>query len=304
MISLTVRVLIAAATFGLAASTLAAQTGAQSSAALAGRQIVLVTGSTDGLGREVALRLGALGAHVIVHGRNEERGAAVVAEITRGGKGTARFYKADLASLAQVRELAANVRRDYPRLDVLVNNAGIWLNGGSRQLSADGHELHFAVNYLSGFLLTRLLIPLIADSTPGEGRIVNVASVGQQAIQFDDVMLARTYSDSRGYSQSKLAQIMFTFDLAAELKDKRVIVNAVHPSTMMPTTMVLSRGATARGSIEAGAEAVMNLITAPNLESGQYFNGLRPMQANAQAYDTQARERLRALSMELTGARQ
>src|SRR5687767_3949159 len=112
-------------------------------------QTVLITGSTDGLGREVARRVAALGAHVIVHGRNKERGTALVDEITKLGKGGARFYAADLASLAQVRQLAESVRRDYKRLDVLVNNAGIWVQG-PRQVSADGHELHFAVNYLSG----------------------------------------------------------------------------------------------------------------------------------------------------------
>src|SRR5262245_2956171 len=111
-------------------------------------QVVVVTGSTDGLGREVARRLAASGAHVIVHGRNRERGTALVDEITRQGKGSARFYAADFASLARVREFAQAIRRDYKRLDVLVNNAGVWLP--DRQVSADGHEMHFAVNYLSG----------------------------------------------------------------------------------------------------------------------------------------------------------
>lgn len=287
----------------LVASIGSAQSGQQATGgAHAGRQIALVTGSTDGLGREVALRLGASGAHVIVHGRNAERGAAVVAAIDSGGKGTARFYAADFASIENVRQFAQAILRDYDRIDVLVNNAGIWLNGGNtRQLSADGHELHFAVNYLSGFLLTRMLLPLIADSTPG--RIVNVASVAQQPINFEDVMLTNGYSDSRGYAQSKLAQILFTFDLAEELKAKRVIVNAVHPATMMNTTMVLSRGAQPRATVEAGADAVMNLITTAAIETGQYFNGQRPQQANAQAYDPVARERLRNLSMELTRPR-
>ncbi len=265
--------------------------------AFAARQVVLVTGSTDGLGREVALRLGAAGAHVIVHGRNKERGAEVVAEIEKGGKGSARFYAADLASLQQVRQFGDAILRDYDHIDVLINNAGIWGNSNARQVSADGHELHFAVNYLSGFMLTRMLLPLIADSTPG--RIVNVASGAQNPIQFDDVMLTRNYSDGRGYGQSKLCQIMFTFDLALELKDKGVLVNALHPATMMPTTMVLSRAAAPRSTIEAGAAAVMNLATAASIGTGQYFNGLRAAQANAQAYDQSALERLRVLSMEL-----
>src|SRR5690606_3268882 len=151
-----------------------------------------------------------LGAHVIVHGRNRERGEAVVAEIRQRGKGSARFYAADFASLQAVRDLAEAIRNDYERLDVLVNNAGVW-NRGGRQVSADGHELHFAVNYLAGFLLTHELLPLITDAAPS--RIVNVASIAQSPIDFDDVMLERPGSASRGYGQSKLAQILFTMDL-------------------------------------------------------------------------------------------
>jgi NAD(P)-dependent dehydrogenase (short-subunit alcohol dehydrogenase family) len=264
----------------------------------AGRKIVLITGSTDGLGRATALHLASSGAHIIVHGRNRERGAEVVRAIEAEGKGRARFYAADFAALEQVREFAAAIRRDYRRLDVLVNNAGIWLEGNSRQLSADGHELHFAVNYLSGFLLTRMLLPLVTDSS---GRIINVASVAQTPVQFDDVMLSRNYSDSRGYGQSKLAQVLFSFDLAAELSGRGVIVNAVHPATMMATNMVLSRGAQPRATVESGVEAVANLVENPDPGTGQYYNGLRQMRANAQAYDDAARRQLRELSMRLTG---
>ena len=125
----------------------------------ASQRIALVTGSTDGLGREVARRLAAEGAHVIVHGRNVERGQAVVAEIAAAGKGSARFYRADFASLAEVRRLAGEIRRDYPRLDVLVNNAGVIVPRS--EVSTDGHEMQFAVNYLSGYLLTYSLLPLL-----------------------------------------------------------------------------------------------------------------------------------------------
>src|SRR6185503_14454364 len=166
-------------------------------------KVVMVTGSTDGLGREVALRSAALGANVIVHGRNQERGQAVVSEITNGGKGSARFYAADFASLAEVRTLAQTIARDYERLDVLVNNAGIWVK--ERQVSKDGHELHFAVNYLAGFLLTRALLPKIVASAPS--RVVNVSSRSAAPIDFDDVMLERPGRAGLGYGQSKLAQI-------------------------------------------------------------------------------------------------
>jgi NAD(P)-dependent dehydrogenase (short-subunit alcohol dehydrogenase family) len=264
-----------------------------------GRQIILVTGSTDGLGREVALRLGSGGAHVIVHGRNRERGRAVVEAIESSGAGSARFYAADFASLEQVREFARSIQRDYDRLDVLVNNAGIWLQSDERMLSDDGHELTFAVNYLAGFLLTHELLRLIVDSAPS--RIVNVASGAQTPIDFDDVMLERGYSGGRAYAQSKLAQILFTFDLAHELEGAGVIVNSLHPASLMDTPMVRGAGVAPRTTVDEGAEAVLHLVKAQNLESGQYFNGLTPARANAQAYDADARAALRTLSEELTG---
>jgi NAD(P)-dependent dehydrogenase (short-subunit alcohol dehydrogenase family) len=259
-------------------------------------KVVMITGSTDGLGREVARRVAALGAQVIVHGRNEERGKAVVAEITKDGKGSARFYAADLASLAEVRTLAQAILRDYKRLDVLVNNAGVLLQ--DRQVSKDGHELHFAVNYLAGFLLTRTLLPTIIASAPS--RIVNVSSISQSPIDFTDVMLERPGRGGQGYGQSKLAQILLTMDLAAELKDRKVIVTALHPATMMDTTMVRQSGMSARATVSEGADAVMNQIVGAT-ESGQYYNGQKPARANAQAYDEQARARLKQLSLQLTG---
>jgi NAD(P)-dependent dehydrogenase (short-subunit alcohol dehydrogenase family) len=151
--------------------------------------VVLITGSTDGLGREVARRLAAAGHHVIIHGRNRDRGEALVAEIEAEGTGSARFFAADFASLNAVRGLADAVLRDYDRLDVLVNNAGIWSRGDDRRVSDDGHELQFAVNYLSGYLLTHRLLPLLRASAPS--RIINVASAAQAPIDFDDVMLER-----------------------------------------------------------------------------------------------------------------
>ena len=263
-------------------------------------RVIMITGSTDGLGRAVALEIAAPGTHIIVHGRNRERGLEVVRAIEEAG-GTARFYQADLAHLDQVRELGSAISRDYGRLDVLVNNAGIWLTADQgRRVSADGHEMHFAVNYLSHYLLTRTLLPLLQKSP--SARIINVASGAQQPIDFDDVMLERNYSDGRGYAQSKLAQILFTLDLARELEGTGVTVNALHPATMMNTTMVLSRGASARSDVEEGVAAVVNLIASPDVGNGGYFSGTRPAKAHSQAYDGAARERLRRLSDRLTGA--
>jgi NAD(P)-dependent dehydrogenase (short-subunit alcohol dehydrogenase family) len=294
--------MLAAAAGAVLACAGAARSEADAPQDAGDRRVVLVTGSTDGLGREVARRIAATGAHVIVHGRNRERGMALVEEIEREGKGAARFYRADVASLAEVRQLADAVLRDYDRLDVLINNAGIGSNlPAGRQLSADGHELRFAVNYLAGFLLTRTLLPRIRASAPA--RIINVASIGQAPIDFDDVMLERGYTGGRAYGQSKLAQIMFTLDLARELEGTGVDVFALHPATYMATTMVLSAGIEPRSTIAEGADAVMHLVTTPGLQSGQFFNGTRPGRANAQAYDEAAREKLRALSITLTGVR-
>jgi NAD(P)-dependent dehydrogenase (short-subunit alcohol dehydrogenase family) len=207
-------------------------------------------------------------------------------------------YRADLASLDEVRELARRVEEENDRLDVLVNNAGIG-TAGERAESRDGYELRFAVNYLAGFLLTRLLLPLLEHSAPA--RVVNVASAGQMPIDFDDVMLERSYSGVQAYCQSKLAQVMFTFDLAAKLWDKGVTVNCLHPATFMPTKMVLETGTTPASSLEEGVEATKRLVVAPELEgvTGKYFNGQHKARADPQAYDADARRRLRELSERL-----
>jgi NAD(P)-dependent dehydrogenase (short-subunit alcohol dehydrogenase family) len=264
---------------------------------------ILVTGSTDGVGRYVAGKLGAEGARVLVHGRDRERGQSVVEAIRRGGNEAAVFYAADLSSLAEVRKLADLIRKDHDRLDVLINNAGIGSASGGRQrrTSAEGHELRFAVNYLAGFLLTRLLLPLITASAPA--RIVNVASLAQQPIDFDDVMLTRDYDGGRAYAQSKLAQIMFTFDLAGELEGSGVTVTCLHPATYMDTTMVRAGGITPLSTVEQGGEAILNLAVADELtgKTGLYFDGKRQSRANAQAYDAAARKKLRDLSTRLTG---
>ena len=261
---------------------------------------VLITGSTDGVGRLVARRLGEAGARVLVHGRDAARGAQVVSDIERTG-GAATFFRADLASLAEVRRLATAVQDETDRLDILINNAGIGTAGGVRQESADGFELRFAVNYLTGFLLTYLLLPLLRASAPA--RIVNVSSAGQQAIDFADVMLTRGYSGARAYCQSKLAQVMFTFDLAEKLAGTGVTATCLHPATYMDTTMVRRAGITPVSTVEQGAEAILNLAVSRALEgqSGLYFNGLLETRAHSQTYDAEARYRLWTLSLKLTG---
>jgi NAD(P)-dependent dehydrogenase (short-subunit alcohol dehydrogenase family) len=264
---------------------------------------VLITGSTDGVGRHVAARLAAAGANVLIHGRDQARAKTLADEIRGQGHIEPIFYQADLSSLAGARQLAAAVLAGHQRLDVFISNAGIGSRslGSERQTSADGHELRFAVNYLSGFLLAHLLLPLLKASAPA--RIVNVASLGQHPLDFDDVMLTKGYNGNRAYAQSKLAQIMFTIDLAQELEGSGVTVNALHPATYMNTTMVREGGITPISTVEQGGEAILHLAAGDGVagKSGLFFNGMRQAQANPQAYDAGARKRLRALSLELTG---
>lgn len=266
-----------------------------------GQSVILVTGATNGLGREVAIRLAAGGAHVILHGRDSARGAEVLREIEQAGKGSARFYAADFASPTQIRQFAATILRDYTRLDVLVNNAGIGTVPVDRELTSEGHEIRFQVNYLSGFLLTRLLLPRLLASAPS--RVVNVSSLSASPVDFDDVMIAKGFSPMRAYGQSKLAQVMYTIDLAEELKGQGVTVNALHPATLMPTGMVAKAGYPPRSTIDEGAKAVLQLVLAPDLGTGKFFNGLTPGQAHQQAYDAEARAKLKRVSEQLTGVR-
>lgn len=264
---------------------------------------VLITGSTDGVGRYVARQLAAEGAQVLIHGRDAERGQSLIDEITKAGYPAPVFYQADLSALSGARKLADAVTRDHSRLDVFVSNAGIGSqsDGPQRRESADGYELRFAVNYLAGFLLAHLLLPLLKAAAPS--RIVNVASLGQHPIDFDDVMITRGYNGSRAYAQSKLAQIMFTIDLAEELKTSGITVNSLHPATYMNTTMVRAGGITPVSTVEQGGKAILHLVSGDDVadKSGLFFNGMSEARANPQAYDGAARQRLRELSLKLAG---
>jgi NAD(P)-dependent dehydrogenase (short-subunit alcohol dehydrogenase family) len=260
---------------------------------------ILITGATDGLGKGIALALARRRATVLVHGRDAVRADAVAADVLAAGATAARVYLADLASLDEVRALAASVIEGEPRLDVLVNNAGIGATVPTRDraISKDGHELRFAVNYLSHYLLTRELLPLLERSAPA--RIVNVSSLGQAPIDFDDVMLTRSYSGVQAYCQSKLAQIFETVDRAPDLAKKGVTINALHPATFMPTKIVPNPIST----LEEGVTATMRLIADPAVEgvTGKYFNGTEEARALDQAYDATARAALRELSNRLVG---
>ena len=259
--------------------------------------VVLVTGATDGIGLATARLLSGEGAGVLVHGRNPAKVGHVVRELRDGG-GTAGGFVADLGSLEQTAGLAREVAERAPRLDVLINNAGIGAGPptGGRELSRDGYELRLAVNYLAPYLLTRQLL--------GYGRlgraIVNVASAGQAAIDFRDPMLTGGYDGWRAYRQSKLALIMLTFDLAEEFP--HIACNALHPGTFLDTKMVRESEVSPRGSAITGASAVVKLLK-ESLASGitgRYYDGGRPARPLQQAEDPAVRRRLRMLSEQLT----
>jgi NAD(P)-dependent dehydrogenase (short-subunit alcohol dehydrogenase family) len=263
---------------------------------------VLITGATDGLGRALAQRLAAGGARLILHGRDAARLAQAADDM--GGGTRPLTFVADLAELAQVRQLARDVRGATGRLDVLVSNAGIGSGmpaGRERATSADGYELRFAVNYLAGFLLTLELLPLLRQSAPA--RIVNVASLGQHAIDFDDIMITRGYSGTRAYGQSKLAQIMSGFELASRLPAEEVTVNSLHPATYMPTKMVLAEIGRPVDTLETGVAATRRLVSDPALAgvTGRFYDRDREARASAQACDPAARAELWQRSLELTG---
>ena len=268
-------------------------------------QTILITGATDGLGKATARELAALGAAVLLHGRSRQRLEESRSEIVAAtGNRNIKGYLADFSELAQVRRLAAEVRADNPRLDMLINNAGIGAGNTMeprREVSADGVELRFAVNYLAPFLLTRLLLPLLKDSAPA--RIINVSSVGQHPLDFGNLMLEKHYDPVNAYRQSKLAQVMFTIDLAAELEGTGITVNCLHPASLMDTKMVFEWFGHTMSKVQDGVAALMNMATSPEFDtiSGAYYDQKVKSLANAQAYDSTVRAQLKRLSEELAG---
>lgn len=266
---------------------------------------ILVTGATDGIGRGVAAELTRLGARVLMHGRDTARLAATRDAIAaETGSERLETYTADFASLRDVRRLADDVGARHGHLDVLLNNAGIGRGPPGRQTreeSADGYELRFQVNYLAPFLLQHLLLPLLRRAAPA--RIVNLASVGQAPIDFDDVMLERRYDSMHAYCQSKLALVMASFELAGRLDPGEVTVNALHPGTLLDTKMVREGFGTPLGPVETGIEAEVYLATSSEIDgvTSEYFDRMKPARADAQAYDAGARHTLWQLSEQWTG---
>ncbi|MDN5763118.1 MAG: SDR family NAD(P)-dependent oxidoreductase [Microlunatus sp.] len=263
---------------------------------------IVITGATDGLGRAVALSLAADGHRLILHGRRSEALAALADEVGATGTEKPAIVVADLSSLAEVHTLPDQIGAVTDHVDVLVNNAGVGggePDGHDRRLTVDGHELRFAVNYLAPFDLTHRLLPQITDG----GRVVNVASLGQAPVRFDDLSSEHGYDGWLAYNRSKLALITWGFTLAE--RQHRVSVNSLHPGTYMPTKMVLDNAISQIHTLKSGVEATTRLIVDPGLEgvTGRFYDRLRQTPAHVdQAYDRSVRERLWQLSLELTGA--
>jgi NAD(P)-dependent dehydrogenase (short-subunit alcohol dehydrogenase family) len=279
-------------------------------ASLVAAKTVLITGATGGIGYLAARALLRAGARVALHGRDADRlttcaeslardacdaAADASGEPTRSGA-IAGLFVSDLASLADTAALAAQVAREVPALDVLVNNAGVGF-GSDRRLrerSRDGHELRFAVNYLAPVLLTELLL---SHGLPRRA-VVNVASIGQEPLDFEDIESARDYEGTRAYRRSKLALIMWSFDLAARHPER--VVHALHPGTLLDTQMVRDAGVVPRGPASRGAEVILGVVerALQSTRSGEYFDELSPAPAKPPAYDELARAELRAATLE------
>jgi len=265
---------------------------------------VLVTGATDGIGKETARRLAERGARVFIAGRNAEKGAAAVRDIaTNTGTDQAEFLQADLSVQADVRGLAKAVKQRTNRLDVLVNNAGVIMF--RREETRDGIEMTFGLNHLNYFLLTHELLDLLKASAPA--RIVSVASIAHRRaiLDFDDLQLSRGFGAWKAYSRSKLANIMFTYALARRLEGTAVTANCLHPGFVSShfgqnggflarTGMALAMRFGNAISVAQGAQTSVYLASAPEVssQSGLYFDEGKAVKSNHASYDRHAQEKL------------
>jgi retinol dehydrogenase 14 len=273
-------------------------------------QTVLVTGGTGGIGKATALGLATMGARVAISGRDRSRTEVAAREIRAAGGGQVDGFVADVSSQSEVRRLAGEVLQRLPRIDVLVNNVGGYWN--SRHVTADGLERTFAVNHLAAFLLTNLLLDRLTQSS---ARVVTVSSNAQATgrIDFDDLQGERSYSGARAYNQSKLANVLFTYELARRLKDSSVTANAVHPGMVSTSFGAEDPGRVQRRFVPfmrpfmktpaQGAATSIHLASAPDLEheTGRYFANSKPRRSSKRGYDEATSARLWQVSADLVG---
>ncbi|MGZ5296836.1 MAG: SDR family oxidoreductase [Actinomycetota bacterium] len=280
------------------------------SASMAGKT-VLITGGTSGIGRATASGLAVMGARVVITGRDRERAEHAAREIGAASGAQVGVFIADLSSQAEVRRLADEVLQTYPRIDVLINNVGGYWN--TRHVTADGLEHTFALNHLAPFLLTDLLLDHLKQSAPA--RVVTVASGAHTSgrIDFDDLQGERSYSGARAYSQSKLANILFTYQLADRLQGSDVTANVVHPGVVRTSFGAEDPAGVQRlltplmrplmKSPTRGAATSVHAASAPDLENvtGRYFVDSKPKRSSKDSYDGATAARLWQVSAELVG---
>ncbi len=273
-------------------------------------KIVMVTGATSGIGEVTAHNVAAMGATLIIVARNPDKAAATQASIQQQTGNQPEILLADLSMQAQIRQLATTFQAKYDRLDVLVNNAGVF--NLSREESADGFEMTWATNHLNYFLLTNLLLDSLKASSAG--RVVNVASDAHKGgeIFFDDPNLTENFSSWKAYSQSKLANVMFSYELARQLEGTTITTNALHPG-FVRTGFARNNGLLGRLlmpivglaaiSSEKGAETMTYLASSPEVEgvSGTYFDKKKVIPSAKQSYDEAAQKRLWEMSAEMVG---
>ena len=286
--------------------------GTMADAAVMAGKSVLVTGGTGGIGRATAIGLAALGARVGITGRDQARTEAAAAGIRAApGSPAVDAFAADLSAQAGVRRLAARVLDTYPRLDVLVNNVGgFWAH---RHVTADGLERTFALNHLAPFLLTNLLLDRLTASAPARIVTVSSAAHAQGRLDFDDLQSERNYSGQQAYGQSKLANVMFTYELARRLAGTGVTATAAHPGVVATSFGTEDQAAhlgimirVARPFMKTPAQGALTpvyLASSPQAEgvTGQYFAHRKPKASTKASYDTAAAARLWQASADLTG---
>lgn len=265
------------------------------------QRVILVTGATDGIGRQTALELLRRGARVFVHGRNATKTSNVVQDLSReSGSSALSPVFADLSSMADVRRLADEVAAQTDHLDVLINNAGVFLH--ERQLTVDGFETTFAVNHLAPFLLTHRLLPKLRQSV--RGRIITVSSIAHSRgrIDFDDLTAKRYFHGYTAYASSKLANVLFAYEMARRLGAAHVTSNALHPGVI--TTKLLKSGfGTTGASLAQGAATSVKLAMDPDLATttGKYFADEREQTSSPTSHDRQVQKRLYEVSAKLVG---
>jgi len=264
-------------------------------------KVILVTGSTDGIGRQTAIELARMGHRVIVHGRNHERSRKAAEEIMSGsGNGEIETVDADFTDLESIAEMVQDIKNRFARLDVLVNNAGVFEN--QKVILKNGFEKTFMVNYLAPFALTLQLLDLI-QATWGS-RIVNVSSMAQSdSIDFDDLNGEKHFDPYRAYALSKLENVLFTYKLARILNDGSVTVNCLHPGVISTKLLHAGWGGFGGNSPEKGAKALVFAAVSPELENktGLYLVNNKEKRSVPISYDKKVQDRLWELSLSFTG---